>query len=228
MDKVDFREWARHFVTRFPVTGAWFMGLQPEVRDAWFDDVFSTLELRDCMAVNAALMADGELAAYDREKIPSIFIKRCQEVRHARQAKERKTHPPADEDFVRRAKRRGGDPFESIRGDRIMGRAFGIVTGQMRELKDAGKPVNDEVIHELVERAFEENYDEAEDSALDEPSYKCPKCCDTGLRSYRDSQKRPMVGHCDCTRGIVKRDQLKWASGRTLGPASHEVVEWEY
>lgn len=226
MNRTEFKEWLDHFRLRFPATGEWMAGLATGTIAAWFEDVFATLELRDCLAVNVQLAKDGELAAYDRERIPSIFIRRAQEIAHERRRREQTRNPTADTEFIRRARERGLDPFSTIRSDRIMGQAFRTIQQSMSERRDRGVKLTQEIIHDLTEQAFADNYDADADDALDGPRYRCLRCFDTGFVSYRDNQGRPMCGHCECDAGIKKRDQLQWPSGKRIGPQSHGVVEW--
>ena len=85
MNKQEFAQWLDDFTKRFPDVGAWLMA-RPSTLQVWFDDCFSSFELADCRAVNMMLMGEGALSeAWNRDKIPAIFLKRVSEVRHARQ-----------------------------------------------------------------------------------------------------------------------------------------------
>lgn len=88
MNKSEFARWMKDFRTRFPATGNWVTGLDKETLKCWYEDVFAAFELRDALAVNEQLMTDGELEAWQREKIPAIFIRKLQEQSWRRRQRE--------------------------------------------------------------------------------------------------------------------------------------------
>lgn len=103
MTRDEFKTWADDFKARFPETGLWMSKLPKETRDVWFSDYFAELELRDCLAVNHLLVQQPEdIDGFKRERIPGVFVKRCQQVNYTRQQREEK---------VRRHKSHGGGFF---------------------------------------------------------------------------------------------------------------------
>lgn len=231
MTREEYSEWALHFARRFPTTGKWLMELPGDTRDAWFTEVFSELELRDCLAVTIMLVSSGELAAYDREKLPAIYVKKSREVQYLREFRASQRRSKPDEEFIRRSKElRGGDGYETIRRCSIMGPAFTFVMDRIRgwQTTHEGHVIDADTMREFVDEAFV-NVPSDDDYAPDGPRYKCPKCFDTGFVSYRDSRDRPCAGHCECDTGNRKGETLKWDSGRRLGPVPQtEAVEWEW
>jgi hypothetical protein len=89
MTRDDFKDWMKDFRARFPQSGTWLYGLDRDTLRTWFDDVFSNFELRDAKAVNYQLMmGDGEIEAWQRERLPAIYIRRMQEQLFRRRARE--------------------------------------------------------------------------------------------------------------------------------------------
>ena len=92
MDRDEFKQWASDVERRFPDLGTHIALLPKEQRDVWFADIFEHFELRDALAVNRRVFESGEgLAKYERDKLPSLFIRLLQEQRHARTQREAET-----------------------------------------------------------------------------------------------------------------------------------------
>lgn len=101
MTAEEFAKWLTDFGRRFPDAGAWLREKRA-TQDIWFKDCFSSLELTDCVAVNMQLMASGRLnESWNRDRIPSIYLKRCAEIRHDRLQRIR------DRELAQEAKARG-------------------------------------------------------------------------------------------------------------------------
>lgn len=225
MDRQQFKTWASDFKARFPSTGDWLINLPDDTRNLWFEEVFSMLELADCVRVNRELMKSGELEAYQREKMPTIFFKRCQEIEYERdQVRLRRLHEKRNAD----RQRRGLSFTQAIlsRFDPCMLRAYDEVVSAMQSAKKRGEPMSGQQIRDLAGRIMDE-YDTNEDDELSSVTYKCLSCRDSGFVSYRDPSGRPFAGACDCSAGDKRRESFK-LNGKTLGRTSQNVAtEWE-
>lgn len=85
MTKQEYAQWLDDFSKRFPDAGAWLKS-RPATLQVWFDDCFSSLEYTDCRAVSIKLMESGGLnEAWNRDKIPSIYLKQCGVIRADRE-----------------------------------------------------------------------------------------------------------------------------------------------
>lgn len=210
MTRDEFADWIAHFATRFPTTGDWVLALPRATLDVWFGDVFERLELRDCLAVNVSLMESGEIEAWQRERIPSLFIKRCQDIAYARRQRENRL---SEEESVERHTMRAA-----------AGRAFRDTLAEVRRRRESGQDVD---VASIVDTIMAQVDDDAEEH--DSGRWvKCSDCQDSGLVSFRDHKGRPYAGHCTCEKGIAKRDAYN-ARGRTLGMAPQQGVrEWSF
>lgn len=225
MDREEFRKWAIDFGERFPASGDFLGSLPSATREKWFDEIFAGLTLADCLEVSRRIMAQGDLAAYQREHIPSIFIKRCSELKWERDLAAKKR---ADEQFK---KEQGENSFAGTRArfTPIMKRILKRVEFAQREYSEThgGEWMPDADRRQLLDELFDE-LDTDPDDRESQPRYKCLECRDTGFVSFRDDRGRPMCGHCGCERGIKRRDQFT-NEGRTLGAANPtEVKEWAF
>jgi hypothetical protein len=207
MTRDEFKTWFEDFRARFPETGLWMSKLPKATRDLWFNDYFSSLDLRDCLAVNHHLMETPEaLEAYNREKLPGVFLKRCQEVSYDRQHRESRHGLSRDAEVYA-----GKEHF-----DTSMGKILRMVEARQREhLEKTGERMSDAERKVLVDELFAE-YDTSDDRSG--PRYRCHLCRDTGLCSYDDHKGRQIVGHCRCELGDKKRTSFE-KNKKRLGPA---------
>lgn len=222
MDRAEFKKWACDFRARFPASGDWLINLPEETRDVWFEDVFSLFDLADCLQVNRELMRSGEIEAYQREKIPTVFMRRCQEIAYEREQVRVKRMLER-----RKAQRSGSFHDGLLQGfSPCMLQAYSETLIAMQDARSRGEPMTDSEVCAYA-RELMDRYDTATDDELSRPTYKCLTCCDSGYVSFDDEQRRRMVGHCDCEAGIKRRDAWR-ASGRSLARASaNRTVEWD-
>lgn len=69
MTRDEFNQWLDDFQARFPDSANWMRGKERTL-GLWFDEVFSTLTLDDCLEANRQLMtSDDPIRAYERETI---------------------------------------------------------------------------------------------------------------------------------------------------------------
>ena len=77
MTEIEFEQWCDDLSRKLPDTGNW-MSRNRETIKEWFE-FFQLLDAGDCHQALRDLWLKGELAAYDREKIPAFIGKRAQE-----------------------------------------------------------------------------------------------------------------------------------------------------
>lgn len=219
MTREEFKTWADDFSKRFPASGDWLGGLSTATRQVWFEDCFSSLELRDCLAVNRQIMLAGELEAYRREHLPAIFIKGCQDLAHAREQRAEARRPQQREESLSGTKR----TFTPV-----MRRVLNRVESEQRRYRQdhVGERMPDSDCLSLVDSLMRQL--DQDDDETTSPRFKCLDCRDSGFVHFRDSKQRPMCGHCSCALGISRRDAFH-EHGRVLGAAVQDkAVEWAF
>lgn len=235
MDRHEFQEWAADFRKRFPTTGDWLYSLPEGTRDVWFEDCFKQFELRDCLAVNLQLMQEGELEAWQRERLPGIFIRRVPLLNYARKQRQREHEARKAE-----AKRRSRVPHRGKVGKLFTG-AFTpnmlkchlhVISAMDAYREKYGAPLNDEAIAAKVEEAFDQ-FDTLPDDDEDLPRLKCVDCRDSGLVSYIDEENgNRYAGVCECSAGREAAERWRQAKrpiGRAIvaSQANSGAVEWD-
>ena len=208
--KLDqFKTWITDFRKAFPTSGQWLESRSSDTLLYWFDAVFESLELDDCMSATRRLMTAGEFQAFDRERVPAIIAKLAQDI-----AYERKERQIAVKERKRREMSRPGTPeFTSS-----MGAAFRSLLAAKET-----RGMTREETERFVEEYIDEHYETDE---LDEPRYRCLTCRDLGTVSFVDDYGRTSVGHCDCSSG-QNVSERSWKSGRRLGPIPYQQIETE-
>jgi hypothetical protein len=204
MERDEFRRWADDLSTRLPSLAKYVLELSTSARAVWFDDIFANFELRDALAMNQELMASGEgLSTYERDKLPSLFIRTMSGIVARRQYRE-------EERRVHRGARR------TVMIDAIMGPMLRQVTDQVRDYKrdHDGELPSDELVREWTAAAHEQ-FDRMPDDDQAGPRYSCLRCKDTGYVEFESASVRYVASCPDCEAGKKKRDQV-WRSGRHL------------
>jgi len=215
MIKSEFITWRNDFKARFPDIGVWIESHKDTLK-IWFDDVFCNYPLEECLEVNRRLMSQG-IESFDRQKIPAMVAKLAQEINW-----ERSEAAKQKQSDIRREADRKRKEYKSP------------VTGSMRQALEEMNAWTDNFKVEFGREAYlserrkwlDDWFEKNDDSdPQDEPRYRCLRCRDTGLVSYRDEKKRYTCGHCDCAKGISERDRYfnakkpGHAHGMTIGPA---------
>ena len=107
MTEQQFKAWCNEVGKLLPDTFAWMNRNQATVA-YWFDEIFKDLDYDVCMSVARQLWMEG-VAAFDRERIPGMVVKRHGEILHSRReryhkAQERRRMDEGDGSFY-------GDPI---------------------------------------------------------------------------------------------------------------------
>ncbi len=212
MNRDQWNQWFDDFSARLPETAAYLAKQSQATRDAWFEGIFEAHDLEDALQMNRRLWETGEgISRFERDKLPSLFIRTLQEVAYDRQQREQ-THK-------RRPDYLGA--MQAVQGDAVMGPAFRNVVSKIREYKQTNS--GDMPSNALISQWTREYLDEHDTSVDDDgPRYKCHRCRDTGWQNY-DSQGRVFCGACSHCDAGAKRAEQKWRSGRTLGLAPAEA-----
>ena len=213
MVDTEFDVWVKDFRSRFPDIGSW-MADHPETMKIWLGEVFSKIQLQDCLAANKLLLAD-HVGRFDRERLPALIRKYALDLAWERaQASKQKAA-----DAVRSTEAQYKRPF-----DAGMRAAMRALEGWQEDFKiENNRRCTDVERRTFVDQWFAEH--DRSDPTTNEPWFKCNRCLDTGQVSYRDEKARPYVGHCDCEKGLSERDRFfaakskKNGSGVFLGPA---------
>jgi hypothetical protein len=140
MNRDDYRQWGEDLMRRLPDLGTYLNSLPKDTRDCWFEDIFESHDLEDALAMNRRLMTEGEhVAKFDRDKLPSVFIRLLGESR------------------LKREKRGRHDSFSGamsrVTEDSQMGAVYRRVMSRMAEYRDRQgvKFTPAELVHEWVD-----------------------------------------------------------------------------
>ena len=84
MTNFEFNTWLSDFQVRFPDCKDW-MGKHPATVKLWFEEVFQSLPLDDCLDANRQLFAsDDPIRAYERETIAARVSKIARKLAYGR------------------------------------------------------------------------------------------------------------------------------------------------
>ncbi len=203
MTPKEFLDWMADLGRRFPQTGEWLKAQPPETRAAWYDDVFAGIEYRDAVAVNQLLMrGQGDIEAWQRERIPAIYIKRTAELRYDREQRTAATKSREEQPQLSGTRR----SFDSG-----MRRVLARIERQFRAYREEhdGQRMPDDAKQSVIDEACQ---DITDDGANFEGRYRCLTCLDSGWVSFRDDNGKPMTGVCRCERG--KKREQNWNDRR--------------
>lgn len=146
MTRDEWNRWFDDLKRRLPEMAAYIAGLPEETRDCWFEDIFEQHELEDALSLNYRLMTSGEhVAKFDRDKLPSVFIRLLGEIKGKR---EHRTRPVAEFEY------RGA--MSRVKHDSQMGAVYRRVRSRMAEYREqhGAKFTPPELIHEWVDEEW--------------------------------------------------------------------------
>tara|TARA_R100000808_G_scaffold21505_1_gene46437 strand:+ start:378 stop:935 length:558 start_codon:yes stop_codon:yes gene_type:complete len=146
MDKAEFANWIQDLKRKLPETGGYVERLPVDVKQAWFEEVFSRFDLRDAKAWTYQIFSgERELEAFKRERIPALFARGVQEIAYRRRQREQ----APDRSHV--------GAMENVKSDAIMGRAYREVTARMSEYssKNEGQRTPEHLVKQWTREAFE-------------------------------------------------------------------------